>query len=514
MNQQFSGAAAIRAAAMIMGSTYVTYAVGLLVSIVIARHLGPEDFGRYSYVIWMAGILIALGNNGLTTTVIRFVSESLGRRSVESARRVHGWLLRRQLVCFVLVSVVFVLASRHLAPDGWQGSLASFVVIALVAGVSKALYLFDASVAKGYGRFDVEARSTVTLSLVNVAAVLVLVYFDAPLMGYLVAFTLISVGYGAMSRWMLRRGDMVSSTQPLDADMQLRVRRHLLWTVILILAYTFSNKSIETYLLNAMVGPAEVGFFTIAAALSRGGVDLLSSGLMTVMMPIMAHAFGEGGLDRVNSIMANSLRYCFFLGLLLIGVGLLLSRPGVSLMYGEKYADVVFPLRVMILVGGLTLGEAALNALLSTTDNQRLRVIFSCLSLGVAATFAFVLVPRYGLAGAVMSYACSRLLMFVVLAVGITRLMRFRVPVRELVRLFGCALLAGTISAGMVLLVPGIWSELVAGIAFALLFVAGTIAFNAWRSSDVGHFLEFLERYPFFHGRMSGFLERWALRLR
>src|SRR5690606_31590858 len=58
MGQQFSGAAAIRAAAMIMGSTYVTYAVGLLVSIIVARSLGPEDFGRYSYVVWVAGILL------------------------------------------------------------------------------------------------------------------------------------------------------------------------------------------------------------------------------------------------------------------------------------------------------------------------------------------------------------------------------------------------------------------------------------------------------------------------
>src|SRR5690606_17414992 len=79
MGQQFSGAAAIRAAMMIMGSTYVTYAVGLLVSIIVARSLGPEDFGRYSYVVWVAGILLALGNNGLSTTAIRFMSDLLGR---------------------------------------------------------------------------------------------------------------------------------------------------------------------------------------------------------------------------------------------------------------------------------------------------------------------------------------------------------------------------------------------------------------------------------------------------
>ena len=514
MSQQFSGAAAIRAAVMIMGSTYVTYGVGLLVSIIIARHLGPADFGRYSYVVWMAGILLAVGNNGITSTAIRFVSESLGRRSPDTARRVHGWLLRRQLACLAAVALAFILGSRWLAPDGWENSLAAFVAVALVAGLAKAVYIFDASVAKGYGRFDVEARATVTMSLANIAFVLVLVAIDAPLLAYLVAFALVSIGYALVSRLMLRGGGMLSEAQDPDPDMTVRVRRHLLWTVLLVLAYTFSNKSIETYLLNATVGPAEVGFFAIAAALSRGGVDLLASGLMTVMMPIMAHAFGEGGLDRANAIMSNSLRYCCFLGLMLIGVGLLLSRPGVALMYGERYGEVVLPLRVMILVGGLTLGEAAFNALLSTTDNQRMRVVYACLSLGVTAAFAFALVPAYGLLGAVASYAISRLLVFALVAVGITRMMRLRLPVREFLRLGGCALLSGALAWGLVLALPGIWTELVAGFVFALLFLGTTVAFNAWRASDIGHLLEFLERYPFVHVRVSGFLQRWALRLR
>src|SRR5512138_141521 len=234
MSQQFSGAAAIRAAVMIMGSTYVTYAVGLLVSIVIARDLGPEDYGRYAYVVWMAGMLLAIANNGLTSTSIRFVSESLGRRSPESARRVHGWLLRRQIVCMVLVALGFVAASRWLAPDGWQGPLAWFVLVALVAGLTKAVYIFDASVAKGYGRFDVEARATVAMSFLSLVLVLALALVDAPLLAYLGAFTLASVGHTVMSRRMLRRGGIKPEMVAPEPELEGRLRQHLLWTVVLV----------------------------------------------------------------------------------------------------------------------------------------------------------------------------------------------------------------------------------------------------------------------------------------
>lgn len=510
MSQQFSGAAAIRAAVMIMGSTYVTYAVGLLVSIVIARHLGPDDYGRYAYVVWMSGMLLAVANNGLTSTSIRFVSESLGRESPESARRVHGWLLRRQIACMVLVALGFIATSRWLAPDGWQGPLAWFVLVALVAGLAKAVYIFDSSVAKGYGRFDVEARATVAMSVLNLVLVLALVALGANLIAYLAAFALVGIGYAAISRAMLRGGGMRAEMAAPGPELEASVRRHLKWTVVLVLAYTFSHMSIETYLLNATVGTAQVGFFTIAAALTRGGVDLLASGLMTVMMPIMAHAFGAGGLDKVNAIMANSLRYCLFLGLLLIGVGLLFSRPGVVLMYGERFDAVVAALRVMIVVGGLTMGEAAFNALLSTTDNQRMRVVFACLSLVVTAGFAFTLVPTWGLTGAVVSHAASRLTIFALLAVMISRKLALRLPWREFGRLAGCALLAGAVALALVLAAPGLWTELAAGIVFAVLFVAGTVVSGAWRASDVGHVIEVLERYPAVHGRVSGMLQRWA----
>src|SRR5690606_2912799 len=144
---------------------------------------------------------------------------------------------------------------------------------------------------------------------------------------------------------------------------------------------------------------------------------------------------------------------------------------------------------------------------------SRSRLGFSALFLGLSVAFAFALVPRYGLLGAVASYACSRLLGSALLWVAVSRMLRLRLPLGAFARLLASALLAGVVATGLALLMPGLWTELVAGVLFAVLFLAATIAFNAWRSSDVAHFLEFLERYPFLHGRMSGFLQRWALKL-
>ena len=39
---------------------YTEFALGMLVSIVIARHLGPQTFGAYSGVIWLMAMGVAI----------------------------------------------------------------------------------------------------------------------------------------------------------------------------------------------------------------------------------------------------------------------------------------------------------------------------------------------------------------------------------------------------------------------------------------------------------------------
>ena len=511
MNQPFNGRTAIRGAIMVMGSTYVTYALGLLTSVLVARTLGPSDFGRYTYMVWMAGLLIMCSNNGLTTTVIRFASESLGRGSPQTARSIHGWLRRWQLACVAIVTVVFLLTMPFFTPAGWEGHLAVFAAVVLIAAIAKAMFLFDVSVAKGYGLFHVEARSTVTMSLINIVAVLALVMLKAPLLAYLLLFTALSVGYVVCSSVMLRRAEVRPSREPVDPATLARLKRHLGWTVLLTLAYAISNKSIETWMLNAMVGSAAVGFFAIAAALTRGGVDLLASGLGTVLMPMMGHAFGKGGQDGVNAIMANAMRYFAFIGLLLAGTGALLADSAVALLYGPEYEAVVLPLRVMMVVGGFTMVGGAFNALLSTTDNQRLRAGYVLFSVVSVAVLSVLLIPRYGLNGAVAAHAISEVLIFTLMATGVSRLLKLRVPWRELGRMVACALVAIAVAV-VPMLVGGtnFWTELAAGLIYAAVFVLGTVVIRAWRADDVQHLGAMLQRYPGLAGRMQGRLQRWA----
>lgn len=513
MNKPFSRVVALKAAALMATSTYVTVALGLVVSSLIARGLGPEDYGRYAYLLWLSGLLVMLGNNGLGITAIRFVSECLGRGQTDEAANVHGWLRRRQWISVAAVLASMLFALPWLKPSGWDGRMDILIAVLVVSVLAKSIYMFDVSVAKGHRAFWVEAWSTMIMSLLYATGVAILVVIKAGLNEYLLFFACICVGHVIVTLPMLRRGEIAAGNGPCDEALIGRIKPHLAWTVVQMVVATLSNKTMETFLLNSLIGPAEIGYFTIAGNLARGGVELVSSSLTTVLMPAMAHAYGAGGIRQVNVIVSDALRYCLFLGLILAGLGLAWSSIGVMLMYGPKYEAVIDVLRIMVVVGGLTLMESAFGALLSTTENQHVRAQVALLSVVISTLTAIALVPAFGLMGAVMSYALSRVLVFAYVARAVTKRLDITLPLTALRRLALSGAAAAALPGLLAWWIPTVPMQTFCGVLYVALLVAASVRFDAWQHKDVSLLLTVARKKPSLTGRLIPPLERWAARL-
>lgn len=511
MSNRFGAKAMMRSALLMTGSTYVAYAAGLVASTLVARGLGPADYGRYAYLIWLSGVLVLLMNHGLTTSAIRFVSESLGRQDHTGAQALHRWFQKRQGWSLLVVGGLFLAAVPILKPAGWEGHLVFFALVALVASATKAWYLFSISVAKGHGQFGVEASSVSLLSLVNLVGAGVLTMVGVPLEGFMLLFLLVSVAHPVMAMVQLRRADIRKGSRDCDESLLERVRPHLFWTMVTTFVFAFSNKSAETFLLNKLASAEEVGFFTIAATLTRGGVELLSTGLTTVLMPMMANAFGAGGRDRVNRMAGDAVRYFHFLGLLLTGVGFFWAAPVILAMYGEKYAPTTFVLQMMVIIRGFTLSQAAFSALLSTTDNQRLRAAESVFSVLVSAGMALWLVPRYGLTGAVIAHMVSTAVVFLFSFACVRVVLKVSLPYGDTLRMTAAALSAAAVSMGALIATdtPSSLHQVLVGVLYVLTYLACTLVFKVWNQYDLAMLGNLGNRIPAFK-RLAFLLIPWA----
>ena len=488
MNGQFDRPAALRAALLVTFATYINYAVGLIVSIVVARELGPREYGQYAYIVWLAGTLTTLYCNGLTFSAIRFVSDRIGSRDLQGARNVHALLRRWFRSGLLIITCLYALTSYWLLPPGWEYSAWLCVVAVIIAGGTKADYLLGSSTSKGYGRFEIEATTMNILSVINLIGVFVLLAVDASLPAFLILFVGLSAGHALIGRILMRRAGIVSGSGSLDPELKGRILNHYLWGSGLFVVYAFSNKSIENFLLALYVGPEAVGWFAIAAAMTRGGIDLLVSGLSTVLMPVMSHAFGSKDHERAYRIFSDAVRYYYFLGVLLAGVGLLWSEPAITILYGAQYAPAVIGLQVMMVVGALTLVDSATLSILTTTDNQAARVGAAAFLLVSTLVLSVVLIPAYGFLGALAAHAIARIAYFFVSLGVASRLLHFTLPYGALLRSTAASAVGAACAAIVLLGSTSLMAQIVAGVCYVLGCLLASVWLRVWSREDI-HFL-------------------------
>jgi O-antigen/teichoic acid export membrane protein len=479
----------------------------------IARCVGPNDFGRYSYCVTVVGVLIVLTNNGLTTSGIRFISELIGRSDREGANAVHAWLARCQWFSIALFMALFAAATPLLLPSGWALSNTIFAALVIVCFVAKAMSLFELSIAKGYRLFKLDAQTSMVVNVLTAIAVIVMYFMQASLLAFLILFAISCLAYWGVAIFLVRKHGIRAGKFSLDSGLAGRVNDHLRWSIVLTFVAALSNKSIETYLLNRLASPSDVAFFSIAAALTRGGVDLLSSALSGVLMPTMAHAYGAGGQHQVGPILGRSARYFHFLGLMLAGVGIFVAAPAIDLMYGARFEPTINVMRVMVMISGLTLSEGAFASLLSITDHQRARAMFAGFSVTVNAIAAIVLIPPYGLQGALYAHVIARVLSFSAIVIASKHILPTKMPVRALVGLTLAAALSLACAGLFAWQVRGDIAQGASAALFGILFLVLTVKFQAWDAADARLLLSLIDHLPRRARVIRTYVERWEQRL-
>ncbi len=71
---------------------------GILSSVILARLLGPQQWGEYSQMMWLISFLGMLANFGLTYTSIRFVANLSGKEDKTEIKPLLKWIFIVQLL--------------------------------------------------------------------------------------------------------------------------------------------------------------------------------------------------------------------------------------------------------------------------------------------------------------------------------------------------------------------------------------------------------------------------------
>jgi O-antigen/teichoic acid export membrane protein len=490
---------------------YTEFALGMLVSIVIARHLGPHTFGAYSGVIWLMAMGVAIANAGTASAAIKFIAELRGSGREAQVAPLLAYLRRmqRRFLLLVLAAAVLVLlfAGHEVAP-----SLDAWIVLGfLLATIPlRAAYMFNVGTAKGFENFRANAMVALAAAPANLLLVLLVALLDLSVYWQLGAFFASSVLFWALSR---RRIAPLTRDLPVDAalqpDLAPRVRHHVLYSALTVGVAFVVNSEAEVFFLNLYNDEHGAGLFKVAYQLATGAAALVPGVFGALLLPIMAGALSHGAETTRRKFVAST-TYLVLLAAPLAAFGAVFADTLVHVLYGREYWEAGPLLAYCLLATAFTAASMGASSLLIGADRQRSVLVVTLASGVLKVGLDATLIHAYGVHGAVAAFTTVSVFQACALLVlG----MRSSGAVLEWGRV-GRATLAAVL-AGLVVLPLREWltplADLVIGApAFAVLYLALSLLLGCWSRGDIEHLQHLQERHGARRGVGGRRLLAWA----
>jgi O-antigen/teichoic acid export membrane protein len=380
---------------------------GLATSIILARTLGPEDFGQYAFIMALVP-LIALPVSGglpqlLTREVATFAHSKNWSLYQGALKASHAWVL---LILAALLIGYWVLGvGLNLVPTDGKWSL---LPIALTMVPLSGLAAVRTGTIKGLG---LPAYAEIPGQLIQPVTLLglftVLAWYGAldtqtaiwsQVAGAILIFLIAS--------WMFFR-IQPNDAKGVAATYQLKRWNSALLPFTMIALVSTFNAQIGIVVLGLLSTDEQVAAMRVA---ERGGQFVVLSLTLVnmVIAPYIVGAHRDGDKALLQKLARKSARGSFFLALPIAGVLIAGGEPLIRLAFGEEYSAISYWPVVIIVVGQLiNVFFGSVGHLLSMSGFERFTLMGQLIAVLSNIALCILLIPRFGAVGAAMAVAVS-----------------------------------------------------------------------------------------------------------
>jgi O-antigen/teichoic acid export membrane protein len=379
------------------GLRYASLLVGLVLSAVIARALGPEGRGQYYYPILVALTLQAFLNLGLDPANF----------FLHSQRRFAFRDLVAQAGTFALLAGG---AGILIGLGGWLALRDSLMAGIPLGHFALALVPLPVMLHSLYltGLLLLQGRTVPIQGIILVASAIQLAAMGGLLLasgGTMAVSSVLAVNsFTLLMAWCLtvRETAMLAPVwpgwRPDVAAAALRFGLRVHGGLILL----FVGSRLDAYLVKQLLGLTALGYYSLALAMADL-VTVATSALAFAVVPRQA----QGTLADAAEVTAKTCRITLALATLLVFGLALVAYPLVTVVYGTVFIPSIVPLLLLLPGVALRSMTTPLGLYLLRTNRPLLQAAIIGLSACVGLGFSFALIPPLGIAGAAIAATLS-----------------------------------------------------------------------------------------------------------
>jgi O-antigen/teichoic acid export membrane protein len=448
----------------------ISFALGLVTSIAIARTLGPSKMGYIIYVMWIASIVSTLGGMGIPETTRKYMAEFLGTGDRGTARYIYFRTLLLQMILATLATggiILWVLGDAN----------AQF----RVASVLVALSIWPAMV--NFVSAQANVASEELSNNLPASVISTLVFFLTIAATVVLKWGVLGVGASMLS---MRAVDFLVRLFPTMKRILAWDKAHVqpvglpkrmmsfAWQSVtsMILALIVWNRSEIVLLKYLSADIRQIAFYSVAFSMAER--LLISSSVFGSAAG--ATIFAQYGRDKskLPAIAASSFRYLALTSIPLHFISAALAMPALLVLYGNQYrgAAMVVTLAPLLCMPKAFIGPV--QSVLQSTERQGYVILATVLAGILDMGVAWYLIPAHGAVGACIGSGAAQVLAVGMLwAIGI-HLYKVKLPWKLVAKIAVISVLASLAAHYVAVQLAPLWGVLCGG-SVSLMVLFGLI---------------------------------------
>lgn len=376
---------------------------GVISVSILARILGPYDYGRYNLFLFSAQILSIFASTWvLNPAAAKFASEEF-LKSKSIGKTFCSELIIVFVNTIIVGLVLFLLRSRigsFLSLDSNFVTALIFVYMVCFAAFNLFYFCFQGSLQfKAYGLMPL------VRSLIFIILLILVISFKS--LKFNLAVSCLSLSYiiAILIFWPKLKG-----LCPLRIDTSMiRDILSFSWPVIFFVAGNFSLDWVDKYMLRMLISTYAVGIYSAAWTLTSNLV-MLPQLLYTLIMPIITSYKIQERSEHVKFYLNKFVPQCALFFSFFVTLGIVFASVFMPMLYGSKYAESI-NIFIILALGSLFMGIKYFYNPVSTVFNFiRLTGSVNLITAIFCLLLNFVFISAFGMTGAAVATAVSSLL--------------------------------------------------------------------------------------------------------
>lgn len=400
----------------VAAGTTLTKIIRVIVIIYIARALGTEDYGIFTYAMSLVAIFAIFSDIGLTSILTR----ELTKRTEGKKEYLSTALVVK--LSFLIGTIVLIAIFAPLITK-FEAAKPLLIIIAITVAF-ESLQGFFYAITRSQNKMEVEAGLSIITEILITVLVL-FVFFKHPSIKALALAYMIGNSVGLIITLFFLRKNLNGIFKYFRKDL---VKNIIMasWPFAIMGFFGIFMTNIDSVIIGIFSSPHVLGLYA-AAQKPISLLHVLPNFLAIGLFPIINKFSRDKEEKKLSSVVEKSALASLLIALPIVAGGIIIAEPLISITFGYEFIAAVSTLQILLLSLLIVFPGSMLADLILAENKQKVFIKSSFLGAATNVILDLLLIPIYGIVGSAVATVIAILVAYSFFFIEARKITKFNI---------------------------------------------------------------------------------------